>query len=394
MQPNFNIDTISTYLITASIICLIILLFGYCRRIYSLHRNQKKQISARQNSQDSTVGPVSVIVYCRDNAQQLKQHLPGILNQNYPAPFEVIIINDGEDEETNDIIKQFSLTHKNLHTTFTPKDARNVSRKKLSLTLGIKSAKYDILVFTNANAQINSAEWLSSITTPLHNGKDITIAIATPDTSIDRKKGKHRRAFDSALDATKYLTSAIHNRAYKADSFNLAYKKHLFFNNKGFSHSLNLQYGDEDLFISEIATPDNTATVLLPESIVTKQIPDFPAIHKELKQRHLFTSKLVKKYNRTKYTFGLYSLTFWSWLALSTATIIHNPTSIINIGSTILSASILWVFTITAWNKTFQSLNIGHPSLYLPYLIMTQPIYNFIYRIKANKTKSRNYTWN
>ncbi len=391
MLSNFNIDTISISLFFTSILCVIILLLGYCRRIYSLPRNQKKQISNKQPA--TPTFPVSIIIYCNNNAEQLKTLLPQALNQNYPAPFEVIVVNDGEDEDTKDIIKQLSLTHKNLHTTFTPKDARNVSRKKLSLTLGIKSAKHDIVVLTNAFTHINSSEWLTLLTVPFSNGKDISIGIASPDISFDTSKGQYRRSFDTALESIKYLTSAIHGRAYKADSSNLAYRKQLFFNNKGFSHSLNLQYGDDDIFISEISTPDNTEVVLLPDTIITTQHPNYPTIHKELKQRHIFTSKHIKKYNRTKYSFGLYSLTFWLWVITSTATIIHNPTSILHIGCITTSTALLWTPTIIAWRKALQALHSRNLSYQIPYFILTQPIYNFIYRIKANKTKSRNFTW-
>lgn len=391
MLSNFNIDTTTISLFFASILCVIILLLGYCRRIYSLPRNQKKQISNKQPTTPTT--PVSIIIYCNNNTEQLKALLPQVLNQNYSAPFEVIVVNDGEDEDTKDIIKQFSLTHKNLHTTFTPKNARNVSRKKLSLTLGIKSAKHEIVVLTNAFTHINSSEWLTYLTSPLNNGKDISIGIASPDTTIDTSKGRYRRAFDDTLDSTKYLTSAMLGRVYKADSSNLAYRKQLFFNNKGFSHSLNLQYGDDDIFISEISTPDNTEVVLLPDSIITIQHPNYPTIHKELKQRHIFTSKHIKKYNRTKYSFGLYSFTFWLWVIISTATIIHNPTSILHISCVTTSTALLWTPTIIAWRKALQALHSRNLSYQIPYFILTQPFYNFIYRLKANKTKNRNFTW-
>ncbi len=39
---------------------------------------------------------------------------------------------------------------------------------------------------------------------------------------------------------------------------NMAYRKELFFQRKGYSTYLNLQRGEDDLFINQIATPSNT----------------------------------------------------------------------------------------------------------------------------------------
>ena len=43
--------------------------------------------------------PVSVIICAKDEADNLRQYLPLILQQNYPD-FEVIVINDGSTDET------------------------------------------------------------------------------------------------------------------------------------------------------------------------------------------------------------------------------------------------------------------------------------------------------
>ncbi len=392
MQFYFNLTPISIYLLTSTIICTIILISGYCRRIYSIYRFQKRNSNNISTTQQ--LPPISIIIYCRNNAIHLQQLLPEILNQDYPSTFEIIVVNDGEDEEIKDVVKQFSLSHKNIHTTFTPEDARNVSRKKLSLTLGIKSAKYDIIVTTNAYAHINSPKWLSLIAKNFSQGKDVVIGLATPNTKYDKTKGKYRRNFDIALDNIKYISSAIKKNPYRANSFNLAYRKDLFFKNKGFSHSLNLQYGDDDIFISEIATKNNTAIELHPDSIVEIQTPNYPTIHKELKQRYNFTSKFIKKSRKTKFSFGLYSFLFWLWLISTIAGILYAPQNTIIITSSIIAFLSLWTLTILSWHKAFQTLKLRKLTFTLPYLILTQPIYNFIYKLKTKHSKNRNYTWN
>mgnify|MGYP007083028735 CR=1 FL=1 len=47
--------------------------------------------------------------------------------------------------------------------TYVPSDARYLSRRKLAFTLGVKAAKYDILLFTEANCQPLNDQWLSAM---------------------------------------------------------------------------------------------------------------------------------------------------------------------------------------------------------------------------------------
>ncbi|MDE6684716.1 MAG: glycosyltransferase, partial [Duncaniella sp.] len=89
--------------------------------------------------------PVSVIVYSEDDASNLEILLPQILDQDYPAPYEVIVVNDGAVDSTKDVIARLEHRYSNLYMTFTPQESRSLSRKKLALTLGIKAAKYNVL---------------------------------------------------------------------------------------------------------------------------------------------------------------------------------------------------------------------------------------------------------
>ncbi len=93
---------------------------------------------------------VSVIVYAQNDAENLVKYLPKILNQAYPE-FEVIVVNDDSTDDSKDILSVLETQYKNLYHTYVPEGSRNLSHKKLALTLGIKAARYDIVVFTNAN---------------------------------------------------------------------------------------------------------------------------------------------------------------------------------------------------------------------------------------------------
>jgi len=107
--------------------------------------------------------PVSVIICAKDEADNLRRYLPFILQQDYPD-FEVIVVNDGSTDETETLLNNLCVEYQNLRTTFVPVGARNLSTKKLGLTLGIKAAKNDLLLFTDADCMPEDNMWVSRMT--------------------------------------------------------------------------------------------------------------------------------------------------------------------------------------------------------------------------------------
>lgn len=91
--------------------------------------------------------PVSIIIYAKNDSENLKKHLPALLTQDYPE-YQVVVINDGSSDDTDDTLKFFQNEYKHLYHTYVPSAARYLSRRKLAFTLGVKAAKYDILLFT------------------------------------------------------------------------------------------------------------------------------------------------------------------------------------------------------------------------------------------------------
>ena len=76
----------------------------------------------------------------------------------------------------------------------------------------------------------------------------------------ERGKGwLHKRvAFDNLFTSMRYLGFALAGSPYMGIGRNLAYRKELFYEHKGFSAHLNLQRGDDDLFVNHVATAENT----------------------------------------------------------------------------------------------------------------------------------------
>lgn len=337
----------------------------------------------------------SVVIYSNDEASNLARLLPQVLGQDYPAQFEVIVVNDGSAESTSDVVSELQMIYPNLYLTYTPDRSRNLSRKKLAITLGIKAARYDVVVMLNANSRVNSNHWLSLMTRNFTDGIDVVIGYATPDIESDTFTGRRRRAFDRVAEAVTYLSAAIGNTPFRGFSYNLAYRRECFFKNKGFSRSLNLHYGDDDVFINEIANKRNTAVELCDDSIVECRFYHPVDSHNELKRRYSYTAKYLRKSPRL--LFGACSLMAWIWLLASTAAIISTMPNLISMGITATIAFILaltvWIPLITTWRSTMSALRSRKLFITIPWFVLTRPFYNAFYKIKNRLNYRRNHTW-
>lgn len=399
---NFDISTITIILLSCIFTCVLFLLIFYCRRIALIAKHQKKCISTINSTNSGkeessfelsgTSRPsASVIVYANDEASNLSRLLPQILEQDYPAQFEVIVVNDGSSESTRDIVNELEMRYPNLYLTFTPDRSRNLSRKKLALTLGIKAARYETIVLVNASSRIESPHWLSLMTRNFSDNIDIVIGYATPNPKSDKSLGRRRRAFDRAAEATTYLSAAIGNSPYRGFSYNLAYRRKCFFDNKGFSRSLNLHYGDDDVFINEITNSNNTTVELSPESIVECRFHGVKETHKILKRRYSYTSRFIRKGSR--YFFGICSLILWLWLLLSITTIL---TTLPNLFPTTIVVALglgLWIPIIFTWRDALNALKSRRLFITIPWFVMTRPFYNAIYKLNSRRNYRQNHTW-
>ena len=212
--------------------------------------------------------PVSIIVTPHDKAYELDQHLPLLLEQDYPAPFRIIVVFWRGESDTDDVLKKYA-ANPHLYATYIPDSSRYMSRKKLAITLGIKASKYDWLVFTEANCLPESDQWLRTMARNFTSRTQIVLGYS----GYERGKGwLHKRAsFDNLFTSMRYLGYALAGKPYMGIGRNMAYRKELFYAQKGFSAHLNLQRGDDDLFINKTATSENTRVETDANAIVRVQ---------------------------------------------------------------------------------------------------------------------------
>lgn len=334
--------------------------------------------------------PVSVIVYSSNDEDNIIQNLPLILEQDYPV-FEVIVINDSSTDCSKDILLDLELKYNHLYQTFVPPNTCNLSRKKLSITIGIKAAKYDIILSTAANCRPQGKEWLKSMMRNFTEETDIVIGYSHYNYKSDKGAGKWFRSFDTVINAIQYLSYALRKKPFRGDGNNLAYRKEIFFRNKGFSKSLNLHFGDDDLFVNEVADSYNTAVELSPESQLVSYYDDIKASNNELKLRYGFTAKYLETSAPLFSSFlSILNYLFYAGVISAFATGYQNIYTII-ICSVILFS--LWTVQIISYRKSAYILQAPKLLFSIPVFYLVRPLSNIIYRIKGHIYKKYNFTW-
>ena len=121
---------------------------------------------------------------------------------------------------------------------------------------------------------------------------------------------------DTTYIAMQYLAMAIKGRPYMGVGRNMAYRKSLFFERKGFASHLNLASGDDDLFVNENADFYNTVIEIHPESFTQSDPKKTFKQWLRQKKRHLTTSTRYKKSH--KITLGFELLTRVLFYSLAT----------------------------------------------------------------------------
>lgn len=280
-----------TILDSASATCMLAAICGvlatvqllYVFGIYNrIHRQRRK----RSETSHPELPPISVIIVTKDSGKALNQNLPAILEQDYPQ-FEVIVINDKSAGEDEDVLKLLSDRYSNLYHTFIPETARYVSRKKLGIAMGIRASRHEWLVVTEPYCRPVSPNWLRSLAEQMTPGTDIVLGYS----NYLYQKGWFARRIttDNFFHALRYMGMALAGYPYMGIGRNLAYRKSLYEKHKGFADHLQLQRGEDDLFINAVANGRNTRVATSADSIVRMPVPPYKRIWFEEKMNAMVT---------------------------------------------------------------------------------------------------------
>ncbi|MBT9483732.1 glycosyltransferase [Sediminibacterium sp.] len=251
--------------------------------------------------------PVSVIICARDEAHNLVKNLPGVLVQDYSTTHEVVLVNDNSTDESKYVIDEFRRSFKNLNMIELTQEAKMISGKKFPLSMGIKSAKYEIVLLTDADCVPASENWIKKMQGAYEDETEIVLGYG----AYHKKPGLLNKLirFETFHTALQYFSYALAGKPYMGVGRNLSYKKEIFFKNKGFSSINQIPSGDDDLFINQVATTENTAILLDHDTHTLSDAKNSWGEWMTQKYRHYSTGKYYKPIHQ--FLLGLYSFSLF-----------------------------------------------------------------------------------
>jgi len=338
-------------------------------------------ISNKKTETSTNFPPVSIVICARNEAKNLRKNLTSILEQDYPN-FEVIIVNDCSSDDTEIVLKQFLLKYKNLKTTFLREDEKFSHGKKLALTVGIKAAKNEWLVLTDADCMAASDQWLRKMANHMTEDKNVVLGYGGYNYYNNNILNQLIR-FDTMFIGLQYLTFALAGVPYMGVGRNLAYRKSVFFSNKGFASHVHLESGDDDLFINKAASRNKVAVEYsIPSHTLSKPKSQFLSwVHQ--KRRHITTGSEYKFIHQLLLAGELISRSLFNVLFIILISIQFKSNIVLY---AFLARTILFYLTITFTTKKLNERRLLLFSIFydliLPFIYLWLEILNKMRPVK------------
>jgi len=245
---------------------------------------------------DNSSKALSVIVCAKNEADNLKQHLPFLLQQDYQN-FDIILVNDNSSDATLEVMESFAEIDDRVRVVNVKGVENFWGKKKYALTLGIKAATKPYLIFTDADCKPRSNQWLRNLAASFSKEKRIVLgygAYAHKASSLLN----HIIRFETLLTAIQYFSYANLGNAYMGVGRNMAYHRDVFFDNSGYMKHMNVMSGDDDLFINSVANKTNVAILDHPDSVTESQPKASCVAWLRQKRRHVTTAHFYKRQHK------------------------------------------------------------------------------------------------
>ena len=261
MYIEFFYNQVSFIVLVCFGIALLIQLF-YHWGVFSKMAFYKKKTKPKE---DAALEPVSVVICARDAYEYLTELVPALLSQDYPD-FEIVIVNDCSDDETEEYLKDLERKESRIKPVQLKQHLNFFNGKKFPLSMGIKSAKNDLLILTECNCMPTNDQWLRSVVNCYGSKTEIVIGYSP---YVQKKSTLNRlMRFDALQQGLLYLSAALKRHPYMGIGRNLSYRKELFYRNKGFISHYTTSVGDDDLFIGQAANKKNTEVLIDAENAI------------------------------------------------------------------------------------------------------------------------------
>jgi poly-beta-1,6-N-acetyl-D-glucosamine synthase len=310
---------------------------------------------------------ISVIICAKNEFQNLEKFLPVVLEQDYPN-FEVILVNDFSQDDSYFLLKAFEEKYSHFKVIHLRENVNFFEGKKLALAVGIKSAKNDIILLTDADCKPTGKNWMKSMSAQFSDQTEIVLGYGgyTVQPGFLNKLIR----FDTLSIAMQYMGMALAGNPYMGVGRNLAYKKELFFKSGGFTSHYKVKSGDDDLFINQSSNGRNTAINLHPDGMTFSEPKKNFSSWFSQKKRHLSTGKYYKTSDKLRLGIQVISNSMFYILFIASLVLIQSPLFLILVLGTFVIRTISLVLLHYNAGKRFMERK----------LFLYSPIFDLIFQ--------------
>lgn len=351
-------------------------------RLASLARKASKDVS-----DDAECPPVSIVMTVHNQARNLQNYLPVILQQDYPAPFEVIIVDMNSDDDTLKLLEKLEEQHVHLHHTFCPNTARDISLSRLALTLGFRSACYEWVLMIAPDACPSSPEWLRGMAQALTQDVDAVQGFAYHGHPHGWSGIKQH--FFRLWQQTLWMPWTTHFAPYRADDSCLAYRKSLFMKHHGFASSFSLRFGAGTLLVNHNVQRGRMGLALSPSAF----LPESQSTSQSWKHQRLFFMETRRHIHHPMLYRLWYATRLWShfiWLLPALLLVLAFPPHIY----IMYGMGGMWLVSVitacVSWHCMACRMGVRSYALLLPLLLALIPWWDLSawvhWRLESRKT--------
>lgn len=215
--------------------------------------------------QGATTQPrITVLLVSNGDHVALDEHLPIYLTQDYAPGYDVVVVSEKADAETDNVLKRYA-NNERLYSTFVPESSRYMSKNKLAITLGVKAAKNDWIVLTDPRCKPMGSDWLSSLSQSLADNDSIVLGYVNYS---EESKPYHR--FEQMHTALYLLRAAQRGEAYRTNCPLVAFKKKDFMENNGFVEHLRYSIGEYEFLVNKYGKLGDSEVAISPQAWLTE----------------------------------------------------------------------------------------------------------------------------
>ena len=207
--------------------------------------------------------PVSVVLVSQNDGEWLRNNLMYLLEQDYPD-FEVVVVDYLSTDDTQFVLQILTPNYNRLKVVTIREDVNGFQGKKWPLSLGIKSAKNDLLLFADPDCMpqdLSSFCWIREMVAGyIHKHIDVVLGYC----AVQHRPGLLNllQQYDNLDYSAEYLGAAMLHHPYTGSGRNLSYRRSLFMKNNGFIYHYYEPEGTDDIFLNQNCKRRNTSVAL------------------------------------------------------------------------------------------------------------------------------------